>query len=102
MDWGSSRLDLWRSFCERYRAGEESVPLFECDQSCFVLTKEIGTTLRRKILRRGSAMEDEEIGNYREGVLAPLIASPIFNALLIPVGGAGGVSRAAWIVSLLR
>jgi hypothetical protein len=44
----------------------------------------------------------EEIGNYREGVLPPLIASPIFNALLIPVGGAGGVSVAAWIVSQLR
>jgi hypothetical protein len=44
----------------------------------------------------------EDIGNYREGVLAPLIASPIFNALLIPVGGAGGISLATWIVSLLR
>ena len=44
----------------------------------------------------------EDIGNYREGVLAPLIASPIFNALLIPVGGAGGISLATWILSLLR
>ena len=57
IDWSRSRLDLWRSFCQRYRVGEESVPLFECDESGFVLSKEIGTARRRKILQRSSAME---------------------------------------------
>ena len=57
MNWSGSRLELWDSFCKRYRIGEESVPLFECDESGFVLSKEIGTARRRKILRRSSAME---------------------------------------------
>jgi hypothetical protein len=56
-DWGRSRLALWRSFCQRYRVSEESVPLFECDESGFVLTKEIGISRRRNILQRSSAME---------------------------------------------
>src|SRR5258708_34202662 len=57
VDWGRSRLALWRSFCQRYRVSEESVPLFECDESGFVLTKEIGISRRREILKRRSAME---------------------------------------------
>jgi hypothetical protein len=32
-------------------------PIFECVESGFVLTKEIGTTRRRKILQRSSVME---------------------------------------------
>ena len=57
IDWDRNRLELWRSFCQRYRIGENSVPLFECDESGFVLNKEIGTARRRKILQRSSAME---------------------------------------------
>jgi hypothetical protein len=57
IDWHRSRFDLWHLFCERYRVAEDSVPLFECDESGLVLTKEIGTARRRKILRRSSAME---------------------------------------------
>jgi hypothetical protein len=37
--------------------GEDSVFLFECDANGLVLTKEIGTVRRRKILRRSAAME---------------------------------------------
>jgi hypothetical protein len=57
MDWNHNRLELWRSFCQSYRIRENSVPLFESDENGFVLTKEIGTTRRRKILQRSSAME---------------------------------------------
>src|SRR6516165_9069117 len=56
-DWDSSRRQLWNSFCPRYRVGEDSVFLFECDANGLVLTKEIGTVRRRKILRRSAAME---------------------------------------------
>jgi hypothetical protein len=56
-NWNCSRLDLWRSFCQRYRVAEDSVPLFECDESGLVLSKEIGTVRRRKILQRSLAME---------------------------------------------
>ena len=37
--------------------GEDSVPLFECDENGLVLIKEIGSVRRRKILRRSAAME---------------------------------------------
>jgi hypothetical protein len=57
VDWGRRRLALWRSFCQTYRVSEESVPLFECDEGGFVLTKEIGASWRRRILQRSSAME---------------------------------------------
>src|SRR5260221_14371032 len=56
-DWSRSRLDLWHSFCERYHVGEETVPLFECVHSGFVLTKEIEATRCRSILQGSSAME---------------------------------------------
>ena len=57
IDWNRSRLQLWNSFCQRYRVGEDSVPLFECDESGLVLAKEIGTARRRRILQRSPAME---------------------------------------------
>lgn len=57
IDWDCSRLSLWRSFCQRYRISEESVPPFECDEGRFVLTKEIGISRRRKILKRSPAMD---------------------------------------------
>jgi hypothetical protein len=56
-DWNRSRFGLWNSFCQRYRVGEDAVPLFECDESGLVLIKEIGAVQRRKILRRSAAME---------------------------------------------
>jgi hypothetical protein len=56
-EWNLSRLRLWHSFCQRYRVGEDSVPLFECDEDGLVLSREIGTGRRRKILQRSSAME---------------------------------------------
>ena len=37
--------------------GEDSVPLFESDEDGLVLSREIGTGRRRKILQRSSAME---------------------------------------------
>jgi hypothetical protein len=52
IDWNRSRLQLWHSFCQRYRVGEDSVPLFECDESGSVLSKEVGSARRRKILQR--------------------------------------------------
>ena len=57
IDWDRSRLQLWNSFCQRYGVREDSVPLFECDESGMVLTKEIGTVRPRKILQRSAAME---------------------------------------------
>jgi hypothetical protein len=57
IDWNRSRLALWNSFCRRYRVGEDSVPLFECDASGLVLAKEIGAARRRRILQRSLAME---------------------------------------------
>jgi hypothetical protein len=57
-DWNCSRLELWNSFCRKFRIAEDSVPLFECDENNLVLTKEIGTSRPRKILVRSSAMED--------------------------------------------
>jgi hypothetical protein len=57
IDWNRSRLELWNSFCQRYSVGEDSVPLFECDENGFVQSKEIGGLRRRKILQRTSAME---------------------------------------------
>jgi hypothetical protein len=56
-EWNLSRLRLWHSFCQRYRVGEDSVPLFESDEDGLVLSREIGTGRRRKILQRSSAME---------------------------------------------
>jgi hypothetical protein len=44
----------------------------------------------------------EEVDDCQQGVLAPLLGSPILSALLIPVGGAGGISLVAWLVSFLR
>ena len=35
INWSRSRFDLWRSFCQRYRVGENSVPLFESDENGF-------------------------------------------------------------------
>jgi hypothetical protein len=57
-DWNHSRLELWNSFCRKYRIAEDSVPLFECDENNFVLSKEIGASRPRKILLRSFAMED--------------------------------------------
>jgi uncharacterized membrane protein len=44
----------------------------------------------------------EQLGNLTGGVLAPLPVNPIISALLIPVGGAGGISLIAWIISQVR
>src|SRR5258708_8879587 len=56
-DWHRSRLELWNSFCQAYRVGEDSVPLFECDEHHFVQTNEVGKSRPRKVLRRSTAME---------------------------------------------
>jgi FRG domain len=55
VDWSPSRLDLWRTVCLRYRVGEDSVPVFECDEQGYVLTKEIGEhTASKRFCRAAS------------------------------------------------
>ena len=56
-DWHRSRLDLWIRFCQKHQVAEDSVPLFECDESGFVQTKEVGKSRPRKVLCRSAAME---------------------------------------------
>jgi hypothetical protein len=43
-----------------------------------------------------------QLGTIQGGLLAPLIANPIFTALMIPVGGAGGLSLIEWLVTMAR
>jgi hypothetical protein len=53
------------------------------------------------VIRRDK-MFIQQLGEIREGVLAPVLMNPIAGALLIPIGGAGGLSVFEWIVSNAR
>jgi hypothetical protein len=44
----------------------------------------------------------QQIGEIRGGVLGPLLTNPITAALMIPIGGASGLSVVEWIVSNAR
>jgi hypothetical protein len=44
----------------------------------------------------------QQIGESRGGVLGPLLTNPITAALMIPIGGASGLSVVEWIVSNAR
>jgi hypothetical protein len=44
----------------------------------------------------------EQLGGMRTGVLAPLLTNPVTAALMIPIGGAGGLSVIEWVVSNAR
>jgi hypothetical protein len=44
----------------------------------------------------------KQLGEMRTGVLAPLLTNPVTAALMIPLGGAGGLSVIEWIVSNAR
>jgi hypothetical protein len=44
----------------------------------------------------------EAISGIRDGIFAPLIANPFVAALIIPLGGAGGLNLIQWLVSVLR
>jgi hypothetical protein len=93
-DWDRSRLDLWHSFCQRYHVRENSVPLFECDESGFVLSKEIGTARRRKILQRSSAMETLMRQEAKRVVDDHKAAMELYDGIIYMMhtrGGDGGV-----------
>jgi hypothetical protein len=53
------------------------------------------------VIRR-DRMFIQQLGEIREGVLAPVLMNPIAGALMIPIGGAGGLSVIEWIVSNAR
>jgi hypothetical protein len=44
----------------------------------------------------------QQLGEIRGGVLAPLLTNPVTAALMIPIGGASGLSVVEWIVSNTR
>ena len=44
----------------------------------------------------------ESVSEVRDGVFAPLISNPIVAALIIPLGGAGGINLIQWLVSFVR
>jgi hypothetical protein len=44
----------------------------------------------------------KQVGEIRTGVLAPLFANPVLGALMIPVGGASGLTLLEWLVSNAR
>jgi hypothetical protein len=44
----------------------------------------------------------QQLGKVDSGLLAPLAINPILGALLIPIGGAGGITLLALLISYLR
>jgi hypothetical protein len=44
----------------------------------------------------------ESLSGIRDGLFAPLIANPMVAALIIPLGGAGGLNLIQWLVSFVR
>jgi hypothetical protein len=44
----------------------------------------------------------QQVGEIRTGVLAPLLTNPVLGALMIPVGGASGLTIIEWLVSNAR
>jgi hypothetical protein len=96
-DWNHSRLELWNSFCRKYRIAEDSVPLFECDENNFVLSKEIGASRPRKILLRSFAMEDMMRREAKKVVDDHKANTRVYDGIIYIMhtrGGDGGLSRA--------
>jgi hypothetical protein len=44
----------------------------------------------------------ESLGALRDGLFAPLTANPIVAALIVPLGGAGGLNLVQWLVTFIR
>ena len=44
----------------------------------------------------------DQLGEIRSGMLAPIAINPIVSALMIPVGGAGGLSLIQWLITQAR
>jgi hypothetical protein len=44
----------------------------------------------------------KQVGGMRSGVLAPLLTNPVTAALMIPIGGASGLTVVEWMVSNAR
>jgi hypothetical protein len=52
-------------------------------------------------IKRNSEIIDQ-LGDMRSGMLAPIAINPIVSALMIPVGGAGGLSLIQWLITHAR
>jgi hypothetical protein len=52
-------------------------------------------------IKRNSEIIDQ-LGDIRSGMLAPIAINPIVSALMIPVGGAGGLSLIQWLITQAR
>jgi hypothetical protein len=52
-------------------------------------------------IKRNSEIIDQ-LGDIRSGMLAPIALNPIVSALMIPVGGAGGLSLIQWLITQAR
>ena len=50
-------LTIWNRFCDRFEISTSCIPLFELTDSGHVLTKEIGSKVKRLVLRRSQGME---------------------------------------------
>ena len=50
-------LAIWNRFCDRFEISTSCIPLFELTDSGHVLTKEIGSKVKRLVLRRSQGME---------------------------------------------
>ena len=44
----------------------------------------------------------DQLGDIRSGMLAPIALNPIVSALMIPVGGAGGLTLIQWLITQAR
>lgn len=44
----------------------------------------------------------DQLGEIRSGMLAPIAINPIVSALMIPVGGAGGLTLIQWLITQAR
>ena len=52
-------------------------------------------------IKRNTEIMDQ-LGEIRSGMLAPIAINPIVSALMIPVGGAGGLSLIQWLITQAR
>ncbi len=50
-------LTIWNRFCDRFEISTSCIPLFELTDSGHVLTKEIGSKVKRLVLRRSQGLE---------------------------------------------
>ena len=86
--------------------GRSSTSQIELDRNIFT---QLGRrSVRRRLCEylesceRRNAEIVQQLGKIDSGLLAPLAINPILGALIIPIGGAGGISLLAFLISCLR